>query len=403
MKNFIFTALTCLTVCSAFGAPTVAAYYESWWKPDANENAFTLKKLDPHLLSDLYLAFAAFDSDYNIHPIDFKDPEKLYPDLQALKARSDGSLKLFLSIGGAHFNDPQDPYGMGAKTYRLFSKMAADPIARKVFIDSAISYAEKYGFDGIDIDWEFPGVANLGGADVDFENLISLLQEFRNTLFNKSSSLLLSICLPATVPEGVWPLFRTHPQLFYRWAAVCAHFCDRITLMSYNYHTPLGSSIVTGANAPLHRDTLPTSTLFVAESVENYLKNGLEAAKILLGIPLYGWKYANVSSLSSNSAGPGKPFRGKVSTNPLISNAQIENVLQDPRWNSGFDPLTSTAYGFNLKESEWISFDTPETISLKAQYALKKGLKGVIFWAVNLESNALEGVQAAKGEFDGNN
>ncbi|MEM1283578.1 MAG: glycosyl hydrolase family 18 protein, partial [Chlamydiota bacterium] len=49
------------------------------------------------------------------------------------------------------------------------------------------------------------------------------------------------------------------------------------------------------------------------------------------------------------------------------------------------DLLTNTMYGYNAETKEWVSFDTPETTRLKIQEAKRRGLGGVIFWAINLD------------------
>lgn len=51
---------------------------------------------------------------------------------------------LFLAIGGANFHSEK------------FGAMTENSTQRKTFVNNLISYARKYNFDGIDMDWEFP-------------------------------------------------------------------------------------------------------------------------------------------------------------------------------------------------------------------------------------------------------
>ncbi len=54
-------------------------------------------------------------------------------------------LKVTLAIGG--WND-------GSKKY---STMAADPQKRQIFVESAVNFLQEHNFDGLDLDWEYPG------------------------------------------------------------------------------------------------------------------------------------------------------------------------------------------------------------------------------------------------------
>ena len=69
---------------------------------------------------------------------------KVQADLQKIPSlrQQNPSLKVLLSVGG-----------WGA---RGFSGAAATKDTRAVFIQSALAIIEKYGLDGIDLDWEYP-------------------------------------------------------------------------------------------------------------------------------------------------------------------------------------------------------------------------------------------------------
>ena len=55
----------------------------------------------------------------------------------------------FLILYFSHLNCP-----LGANKY---SKMAYSPESRKNFIESVIELLLEYNFDGLEIDWEYPG------------------------------------------------------------------------------------------------------------------------------------------------------------------------------------------------------------------------------------------------------
>lgn len=54
-------------------------------------------------------------------------------------------IKVSIAIGG--WND-----SAGDK----YSKLVNDPAARARFVKHTLSFVEQYGFDGLDLDWEYP-------------------------------------------------------------------------------------------------------------------------------------------------------------------------------------------------------------------------------------------------------
>lgn len=386
----------------------VAAYLESWAidRPSSGQRQpFTVQSIDTSLLTDLYVAFAGFgyvskqiDSqhphltgDFKIQPLQPGDLTVLYPQLLKLKQQAKTPFRLFLSVGGGNFNHPNDPHGNGAFTYQLFSQMVANPIYRKQFIDSAIDYAHRYGFDGIDIDWEYPGDLTRGGNEDDFVNFKDFLKECAEAFSQSSPRLTLSYAAPASVPVGLPKVYREDPSKYFRWLAECAVFLDRLTIMAYDYHTPYGHSEQTGVNAPLNRDTSLNSQYFVAHSIDNLLKVGIPPNKILLGVPAFGHSYAGVSLDEADPLAAARPFTkpgaaGISTQDPgFLSYFEISDAIAQKKVTFGVDLLTSTAAAYSKNEALWISFDTPETIKLKAELADQRGLKGVILWSIDLD------------------
>lgn len=75
-----------------------------------------------------------------------------------------------------------------------YSDMARNPTYRKNFVDSVIAFLQKYDFDGLDLDWEFPG-SRLGDPTVDATNFLQLVRELR-TAFEPHGYLLTAAMSP---------------------------------------------------------------------------------------------------------------------------------------------------------------------------------------------------------------
>lgn len=65
--------------------------------------------------------------------------------------------------------------------------MVSTAANRDAFIRSTQRFLGEYGFQGIDLDWQFPGAPDRGGTDADADNFVSLVREMRAT-FNKNNS-----------------------------------------------------------------------------------------------------------------------------------------------------------------------------------------------------------------------
>lgn len=385
------------------GEYIVSAYYENWSQyrpPSGGRQTFFPNLIDPGIITDLNYAFAIFGyvtrsidpnnphltGDYTVQPVEWNDQSVLYPQVQALK-QTNPNLLTHISIGGWSFNDPNDPNGMGQYTYRLFSEMVASPANRSQFIQSAVNYARQWGFNGIDVDWEFPGDLTRGGTEADFDNFVLFLQELYPAC--QAASLKLSLASAAIVPSGVPQSYRDNPATYFQWLARCSQYIDYFNIMCYDYHGPFDNPMLTGVNAPLNRDTNPASALYVEMTLENYLNYGVPANKIVLGMPVYGHSYGGITGLTESDYGPGKPFTSAGNPGPstltpgILAYFEIADMIALGQLTFGTDATTETALGYNIAGQQWASFDTPDTIALKTQKVIDKQLKGAMFWAID--------------------
>ena len=86
-----------------------------------------------------------------------------------------------LAIGG--WNEGSEKY----------SQMAADPASRQAFARSALAFIRRHKFDGLDLDWEYPG--KRGGKPEDRENFILLIKDLYKVNIYLPVGLVIRICV----------------------------------------------------------------------------------------------------------------------------------------------------------------------------------------------------------------
>lgn len=95
------------------------------------------------------MAFAYFDpGTFTITAMD-ATMQSLLNRFTALKSKYPG-LQTWISIGGWSFSDP-------GSTLTAWSTMASSSSNRAAFISNLVQFMKTYGFDGVDLDWEYPG------------------------------------------------------------------------------------------------------------------------------------------------------------------------------------------------------------------------------------------------------
>ena len=163
--------------------PTISTYFPNWAQYNANPYAFTPQKIAPIVskLNVINYAFAYFcPSNSMYQPYWVKPPYSVcngkqafqitnieYNDNQMYKEiinykKTNPNLKILISVGGWNFPS------------NFFSVMVSNKTSRTVFIDSVVAYMKEYGFDGLDIDWEYPKLIQYNIYKYIHSNNISL-------------------------------------------------------------------------------------------------------------------------------------------------------------------------------------------------------------------------------------
>lgn len=143
----------------------VVCYWGTWSNYRPGNGKFTPESIDPKLCTHLIYSFAGLDSNtWEIKPLDpWMDLSENYglagyEKTTALKY-ANPKLKVTIAIGG--WNQGSLPY----------SDMAKDPEKRKLFVKSVLAFIKKYNFDGLDLDWEYPGEFRIIKSTFSFQQI----------------------------------------------------------------------------------------------------------------------------------------------------------------------------------------------------------------------------------------
>ncbi|XP_070530895.1 probable chitinase 10 isoform X1 [Cardiocondyla obscurior] len=344
----------------------VVCYFTNWAWYRRGIGRYLPEHIDHTLCTHIVYGFAVLD--YSELVIKAHDSwadydNRFYERVVAYKKRG---LKVLLALGG--WND-----SAGDK----YSRLVNSPAARKKFIDHAIQFIEKYGFDGLDLDWEYPVCWQVNcnkGPDSDKESFAALLRELSAEF--KPKGLLLSAAVSPS--KKVIDKGYDVPAL--------AKYLDWIAVMAYDYHGQWDKR--TGHVAPLYYHPDDEFYYFNGNySINYWISKGAPPRSIVMGMPLYGQSFsindprAGTGLNSPASAGNAGEFTRAAG---FLSYYEICDRIRNRGWTVVQDP-ESRMGPYAYKGSQWVSFDDSAMIKRKAQFIRDMGLGGGMVWALDLD------------------
>ena len=385
MRNFIRrTAAALAVLCMAallLGTPTEAeertysaggeavGYYAGW----AAYQGFTPDQIPAEHLTQINYAFAQIDPD--TLTIALENPAHDQKNLAALRKlrQQNQHLKLLISVGG--WSDSQ-----------YFSDAVATAARRESFAASCVDFVVEQGLDGVDLDWEYPvsgGAAGTIHRPADKQNFTLLLQELREQLDRQGRRDGKDYALTIAGAAGSWYLNQIE-------AVKVAAIVDHIFVMGYDLHGTWDT--YADFNAPLYAPsgTSPQSRSSISDCVQAYLKKGIPAEKIVLGMPLYGYAYQGVKA--QNNGLYSTYTSAKSVSYKMLKKSYLDNT--DYRQFRHEEAQVPWLYG----NRTFVSYDDAVSLAAKAQLARSLGLGGVGFWEISQDDGG-ELIAAASGAF----
>ena len=344
--------------------PVIMAYYVA-------ERDYQPEKIPVEKLTHIIYSFTnVIDGEMK-----FRNEEEAGPKIEALVKQKERNpdLKVMIACGG-----------WGADG---FSDMALTEESRAKFIKSASDFITKYKLDGMDMDWEYPGISGAGtmARPEDTKNFTALMKGLREMLDEFETPKVL------TFASAGWKRYYDFIEL-----NEVMKYADYTNVMTYDqvsgvsiytgHHTPLGnmnSSDIQGTPFQAHLDSLyasgenPDADPRSAEKIVDFLiEKGVNPKQIVIGGAFYGrvWKGVPPTNNGLYQLSSGLHIG-------WMSYDQIRNKYEaDSSFTRYWDDKAKAPYMYNATDSLLVSYDDTVSVALKTKYSMEKGIGGIMFW-----------------------
>ncbi|MEE2681021.1 MAG: glycosyl hydrolase family 18 protein [Planctomycetota bacterium] len=280
-----------------------------------------------------------------------------------------------------------------------FSDVALTEESRARFAQSCVEFIRQYNFDGVDLDWEYPvegGLSSNTRRPEDGVNYTLLLQELRSQLdqagLEDDRTYLLTIASPAG-----WDKVR-HLDI-----EALSDVLDFINIMTYDFRGAWDLSTTAHHANFFENPDDPTDANSVAAKynvnwvVNEFLDQGADPGKIVLGIPFYGRSWGGVSDPMGNGGlfQPGSLVpagtwddwsSGATGINDFT---ELEQMISSGTYTRYWDDVAKVPYLYSPTEFQghFISYEDEDSLAFKLDFILEQELGGVMFWEVTADRN----------------
>jgi chitinase len=263
-------------------------------------------------------------------------------------------LKIMISIGGWSWSEN-------------FSDAVLTESSRKKFAATSVDIVRKYNLDGVDIDWEYPGMRGEDNVfrPEDKQNFTLMFEALRKQLDVLAAEKGKKFFLTTAVPE-----FQGFVDLTEMGKA--SAFLDYVNLMLYDFYVSAGDTV------GHHSNLYPTNGLNGRSGdagIRRFVAAGVPVEKIVLGIPFYGRSWI-VSSASNRGIGMIADSTKRGGGYTKIR----DTIALSPAFKKYWDDSAKSPYLFNEEKRQLVVFDDEQSVKLKCEYVRANNLGGVMFW-----------------------
>jgi chitinase len=282
-----------------------------------------------------------------------------------------------------------------------FSDAAETPESRKKFVNSVVAFNKEYQLDGLDMDWEYPGIpaADTKARPEDKENFTALMKALREGLdaLEREQTL--------TFASAGWERYYDHVEL-----DKVMKYADFMNVMTYDqagggskfttHHTALGQKQWSDIKTTDAKEFIEIQTSQIEKSGKEYrpqstegiidfcLKKGVKPEQLVVGAAFYGRAWKGVADINNGlyQANNG-PHTGGIGYKDLRPNYE-----QNPSYTRYWDNKAKAPYLFSAKDSIFITYDDTVSVRLKTQFVKERSLGGIMFWQLGHDTKEKDGL-----------
>ncbi|XP_064596682.1 chitinase-3-like protein 1 [Liolophura sinensis] len=363
----VFVLAVLAATCSA--NKKIFCYFSSSAQYKSGIGKFLPENIEPSLCTHVIFAFVDVVHGYKLEPSNWNDlgSDGLYARTVALKKKNP-RLKVLLAVGG---------WFVGSEP---FVSMISNVLNRKAWVANVVKFLRLHGFDGLDMDWEFPGVR--GSPPEDKYRFTTLMREIQDAFKRESwQSRKEKLILTLATAAGTYYISHAYePEKI-------VHTVDYMLLMTYNYHGQWENT--TGHHSGLYPNNLDRSAkeraLCVEWSVKYWLGKGMSRERLIMGIATYGMSYTLKSQWQNGIKAPayGAGAKGKYTNEKgILSYPEVcENIRNG--WKKVDIPEQYAPYATG--GNQWVGYEDVNSVRVKAEYLMKHNLAGAFIWSVEMD------------------
>ncbi|ULU04541.1 hypothetical protein L5515_013503 [Caenorhabditis briggsae] len=342
-------------------------YITSWGKQPFRDD-------QAEKLTHLVFAFFVVDSDGSVKLEGDAAKERLQHVKEVAARHPD--LKLLYAVGGW-------------ENSQYFSVLTADHSRRSILISNLIKAIKEYGFDGVDIDWEYPVTGGaVEGTPSDRKNYVNLMRELRNELRDLEEETGKSYLISFAGAAGHWVLKPGYDlqQLM--------KYCDFVNVMSYDYFGAWASKwgAYTGPPAPLNF-AMPkkfSGRMNVHATMKDYSCQIKTTNKINMGVPFYGRFWKNVGDAVDSSDDMWRMASATNSEGTKFEGGDVQWRDLHTKFDTAKTKFHSGAkapFIWIPEQKTFIGYENAESLKHKIDYIVENNIGGVMIWAIDFDDD----------------